>query len=351
MSKEILTAGVLIGLYAQGPTAFNDQGKLFTPLPQELPSNVQHGAVFAANDANFDAAHLSEPMNEFILGAPDDEGLLEALELIAPSIPCGRSFTYRAHDTKEQYQTDSADDGDIREIGGDFGKVRMTGTQADGRTDNKGLTMVLDNDQGGEEAAVQQRAVTNLRNRLLRSDIRRTLVSLDAVDTDVAYNLGPANAAADIDGQIITDLDTGGDARGVDGNVVIFGKSAGIKRTVSYRRQDTAGARSSLAATSSAELAALLNVDTVVTLPFRYQSTSSAKAKIAGDVVFSYHAKKGAMPNDPSNIKRFVTMTPSGMFRVYIQAALKRTLVTVEHYSRIITTSSLGVRKNTITFT
>lgn len=345
MKTNILTAGILAASIGNIQT-FNDQSLLFSPYREGSAGSVAHGSILAANDANFDATHLSEPLNEYIVGAPEDEGLLAALEALAPSIPVGRSFTYRTHDTKEQYQTDSADDGDIREIGGDFAKIRTTGTQVDGRTDNKGLTMVLDNDQGGEDAAVQQRAVVNLRNRLLRSDLRRVIVALDANDTNDAKTWSSGtDKLPDLDAAIANN--TGGDARGVDGNIIVWGKGAWIKRQTAYSLNLAPGVGNSINLSPDAA-AAMCGCERGIILPFRYQSSASAKSAVLADVVFIYHAKAGAMANDPSNIKRFVTNTPSGALRVYVQAELKKTLVTVEHYSRVIAASTVGIRKLTI---
>jgi len=345
MKPNILTASILAACIGNIQT-FNDQSQLYTPYTEGCAGTQQHGTVMAANDANFDAEHLSEPLSEYIVGAPEDEGLLEAINALAPSIPVGRSFTYRTHDTKEQFQSDSADDGDIREIGGDFAKVRRTGAPVDGRTDNKGLIMVLDNDQGGEDSGVQQRAVLTLRNRLLRSDLRRVMVALDANDTNDAKTWSSGTPDPDLD--VLVANDAGGDDRGVDGNIVVWGKSAWIKRMIGARSLATAGAFAS-AGISPMQAAALAGCDRGIVLPFRYQSTATAKAKVLGDAVFIYHAKQGAMADDPSNIKRFVTNTPSGVFRVYIISELKRTLVCVEHYSRIVAASTLGIRKLTIT--
>lgn len=339
---------ILSGAISAGDIALaNDQSVFFPRFEGNL--SVPHGTVMAANDANFDAEHLSVPLTNYIVGAPEDEGLLATLEAIAPSIPTGRAFTYRTHDTREQFQDDAGDDADIREIGGDFGKVKRTGTQVDGRTDNKGLVMILDNDQGGEDGSVQERAVANLRARLIRSDIRRVLTALDANDTNTNTNWGPSATAPDPDVDLLTDVDSGGDARGMDSNIVVLGGGARIKRVRCLRTKtapDTVGAQ-----LTDEQLAAFLGVDRVVTLKHRYQSSASAKSKVLGDVAFSYYAASGAMPDDASNIKRFVTNSGGGLFRVYIMPQLKKTLVAVEHYSRVVATSTLGIYKRTITYT
>lgn len=329
----------------------NDQTAFFPAFKgPDSVGGIGHGHILAANDDNFDAEHLSEPLNEYIVGYPDEDGLQALLDAAAPMIPCGRSFTYREHDSKEQFQADAGDDGDIREIGGDFKQVRRTGTQKDGRTDNKGLVMILDNDQGGENVQVQQRAVANLRQRLLRSELIRLEALLEANDTQDAKNWGPSATTADPDGDVITNIDLSGDTRGIDANLVLFGGGAFVKRQLAHRRSDKAGGFAS-AGLGLADLAGLYGVDSVLRSKFRFQSNATTKEKVIADKVYIYYASRGLMNDDPSNIKRFVTMTPGGQFRVYVWTRLKKTLVAVEHYSRILCSSTLGIRKIAVTNT
>lgn len=327
--------------------AFNSQTVLFERLPND---GGQPGVIYAANDANFDETHLSQPLTEYIVSVADPEDLGALLERLAPSVPVGRAFTYRTHTSLEEFQTDDTNDGDIREIGGDFAMVRRTGAQADGRTDNKGLTMVLDNDQGGEIPEVQQRAVANLRQRLFRSELKRLITLLDANDVaESSVNWGPANTSADPDADILGMLENSGDARGIDSNIVLFG-GTWTRRVQSLRRPSSAGAFGTGNFTLD-QLADYYGVDRVERLRTRHQSTSSAKAKILANDVYCYYARPGMTVNDPSNIKRFVTPTPGGPVRVYVEQRLKKTLVTVEHYSRMVCTSSLGIRKLPTTYT
>lgn len=333
-------------MLAANSALLNDPSQIFG----EFNTSAQSGVILAANDSNFDSAHLSEPLTEFIVDTPDEEGLDAILEAMAPSVPVGRAFTYLVADDTASFQAALADE-DKREIGGEFATVRPKGSQANGRTVNKGLTMILDNDQGGEDSAVQQRAVTNLRNRLLRTEIYRTEALLEANDTALTPNWGGSNTSADPDGNIIADLELGGDARGIDSNIVVFCGGAWNRRFLSLGLGSNA-ARHQTRNLTPEQLADLLGVDKVVKAKIRYQSSATAKTKIGDNKVYSYYAKSGAMPNDPSNIKRFVTAVPGGgLFRVYITPILKRTAVTVEHYSSIDLTSSLGIRKTAPTFT
>lgn len=330
--------------------AHNDQRAFFPAFSGGEVGSARHGVILAANDDNFDAAHLSEPLTDYIVGYPDLDGLQALLDGAAPIIPSGRSFTYREHDSKEAFQADAANDGDIREIGGDFSQVKKTGTQKDGRTDNKGLIMILDNDQGGEDTQVQQRAVANLRQRLLRSELLRLEALLEANDTETSKNWGATATTADPDGDLLSQIDLSGDDRGLEANVVLYGGSAWVKRQLATRRSNAAGGFASASLTPES-LAALVGVEKVLRSKFRYQSSATAKSKVVADKVYIYYAGQGLMNDDPSNIKRFVTMTPGGQFRVYIEQKLKKTVVAVEHYSRIIATSTLGIRKIAVTFT
>ena len=310
------------------------------------------GEVYGlANDANFDASHLSEPLTEYMRGIPDTDGLQAMLDAIAPAVPVGRRFEYKQQNEKAILQQDADDDGDIREIGGDFKTVSSPGSKTDAATDNKGLAIVLDNDQGGENTQVQQYYVSMLRNRLLRSDLKRTvaLLTSNAVSSGTP-NWGSANAARDPDADLLTMVDESGDARGINPNIVVIGGTAALRRKLALRGSDKAGAFAS-GMMSYEDLAELLEVDKVIPLRARYQSGANAKSKIAGSIAFSYYAQQGVTKDDPSNIKRFVTMTTQGVFRVYIEPVLKRTKIAVEHYSRIIATSTVGIRSVAPTYT
>lgn len=331
---------------AANVATLNDNGLIFAPSNNDAAS----GVIMAANDANFDAAHLSEPLTEFIADTPDEDGLDTLLEMACPSVPVGRAFTYLKHNTLEQFQAAISDE-DIREIGGEFPTIRLTGTQENGRTQNKGLTIILDNDQGGEDPAVQQRAITNVRNRLLRTELYRLEALLEGNDTATTPNWGASNTAADPDGDLMSAINLGGDARGIDCNTVLYGGGAWVTRFLSLGIGSNA-ARHQTRNLTPAQLAELMMVDRLAVAKFRRQSSATAKVKIVADKVFAYYTKAGATANDASNVKRFVTPVPGGgMFRVYVENLLKRTKVTVEHYSTIDLTSSLGIRKIAPTYT
>ena len=96
------------------------------------------------------------------------------------------------------------------------------------------------------------------------------------------------------------------------------------------------------------QLAQLFRVDRVLISRERYQSSSSAKSKIVGSYVLMYAAPKGITRDDPSNVKQFITPTGEGGVRVYRQEHAKYVDISVEHYSNIVITSTLGIRMFTV---
>ena len=66
--------------------------------------------------------------------------------------------------------------------------------------------------------------------------------------------------------------------------------------------------------------------------------------------MLAFYALDGAAPDDPSNSKRFWTPTESGdKYRVYEQQISAKLIdLSLEHYSNVVITSTLGIRKLTI---
>ena len=79
-------------------------------------------------------------------------------------------------------------------------------------------------------------------------------------------------------------------------------------------------------------------------------NASSVKAEIVSNLVLMFFAVSGAGVEDPSNIKRFTSMTDSGgPYRVYVQQVTSKLVdITVEHYELIKITSTLGIRQFTV---
>jgi len=328
--------------------ALNQQEAIFPAFNPNSP----HGSIMAGNDANFSSAHLSEPLTEFVSDVVDPQGLDTLLDQVCPAVQTGRSFAYLVGDSKENFQVDDLRQ-DIRPIGAEFAEVRTTGTQTNGRTENKGLTMVLDEDQGGRDPEVQQRAVTNLWNRLLRSELYRVEALLEANDAGGgSSNWGGSASDVDPDGQIAADINTGGDARGIDSNIALYGGTAWLYRFRALGQLDARSASADRTLTPE-QVATMLGLDTVAISRHRYQSSATAKSKVVAAKVYTYYVNPMATINDPSNIKRFVSpVEGGGMRRVYVNDTnAKRIFVSVEHYSQVALTHSLGIVKRAVTFT
>lgn len=301
----------------------------------------QPGQICLVNEARFTAANFSEPLTTFAVGWKAPEDVQRELDIVCPRVLVARRFEYKSATNAEEFLSEADD---IRSVGAAFKRVESKGTSVNSKTHNKGLTLRLDRDEmipGDEERAVQK-----LLRRLLLNDLRRGYTGLVAGATNTAKTW---NSSSDPDMDVLTDIDTGGDARGIDGNIVVYGKSAWLKRQLALRASDKAGAFAGAAIRTPEELAAQLGVDKVLVSKVRYQSSSTAKSKaIGGAYVLMYYAQEAADREDASNIKRFVTPTEAGDYRVYREEHAKFIDISVEHYSHVVVTSTLGIRMFTV---
>ncbi|MBN1404458.1 MAG: hypothetical protein JW942_08350 [Opitutales bacterium] len=299
------------------------------------------GTVCAANESRFEAAHLSEPLTAFTVGWKDPEDLRSLLEFIAPSVRVGRRFEFRKADNAEAFLSETDD---VRAVGSAFKRVEYTGEVINAKTLNKGLTIRVDHDEEvGDDW--QERYVQMLVQRLLRNELRRAVAALDTQDVSESkdWTWDGTGTAPNPDGDIRAALSTAATATGVRPNRVIFGEGAWDLRSNAYYAQDTAGAFHA-ATLSPEELARRLFVDGVKVVNARYNS-GSAKSPLLGNYLYAYYAQQGVSRDEPSNIKRFVTPAGGSDFRVYVEQSSKYTDISVEHYSSIVLTSTLGIRR------
>jgi hypothetical protein len=308
------------------------------------------GNKITSRDNEAGLVTLDQPLTNFAVGYPGEGNLQQVLDTLAPVVPGAMSFQYFIHNEKEEWIDLLNGDADIRATGGDFPKLGTGKTRADGSVDEKGVTICIDHRMGGNLPAVRQAQVQRAKNILLRTEIRRVFNTLDdGLSAETSENWGAANTARDPDGSIITLLDSKGDLRGINSNLVVFGGGASLKRKKAYRAMKNAGSTLDYIV-SPEDLAAEYEVDTVLNVNLRRQSTASAKAKIITDVVYGYYAA-GTTPEDPSNIKRFVDVSAGSSFVVFVEEKARYTEITVWHASRIVKTSSLGIFKLPVTYT
>lgn len=299
--------------------------------------------IISANENRFSAGNYSEALTAFTVGWVDPENTAKILDFIAPPIPVGRRFEFKKSDNAQAFYSESDD---VRAIGAEFKRVSYAGESVNEKTINKGLTIRVDHDEvSGDDW--QERYVQMLMQRLLRNELRRAVKALETIaasdNSAKSWNAG-ANPDADIRNMLML----AADQSGVRPNRLLFGESAWDLRMTSLESQNSAVAFKG-AAMAKDELAGKFMLDGCEVLSSRYQSAPATKSKILADAVFAFFAQNTISKDEPSNLKRFYTPTEEGgAFRVYCDEHAKYTDITVEHYSSIVATCALGVRKLTV---
>jgi len=309
--------------------------------------NLLPGQIALANDSRFTEAYFNQPLTTYAVGGWDRLDLTAELEFFAPAVVVPRRFTYAEALNPEALLSDATND-DLRAIGGDFKRVEYKSTKTEARTENRGLTMRVDMDEVADKGNWQQQYTTRLLNRLKRNSLRRAIALLSAAATNTARTWD-TSAGKDPDQDVAGSLLTATTASGVKPNRVGFGDTAWSKRMLAHRAQNSAGGHASAGMTPD-QVAGFLGVDQVLVSKSRYQSAAAAKTEIVNNLVLSFIAYPGLGAEDPSNIKRFTSPTESGgPVRVFLQqVSAKLWDLTVEHYELIKITSTLGIRKETV---
>lgn len=315
-----------------------------TDTPLTADNGLQRpGTLALANESRFTAAHYSEPLTAFAVGWKDPADLRGLLEFTAPSVNVARRFEFKKGTNAEYFLSE---DDDLRASGSSFKRIDYAGSSVNSKTHNKGLTIRIDHDdEAGDDW--RERYTALLLQRLLRNELRRALTLLDAAATNADKTWPVDGTAYNPDHDIRNALTAAANVTGVRPNRVLIGEAAWEKRADSYAAQDKAGAFRSYGMTPQ-ELAHRLLIADLRVVAARYQSAPTTKSRLVGSDVYAYYAQEGAMKDEPSNIKRFVTPTDEGPFRVYLDEHAKYTDLTVEHYSNLVITATDGIRKLTI---
>lgn len=318
------------------------------------------GQVFFANDSRFIETYYSEPLTNYLVGFKDPNDIEASLQMVAPAVPVtGRRFEWKAAVNAEEFLSEVVDD--ERAIGADFKRVIYTGTDVSDKTHNRGLTLIVDLDDvpgAGREPGAgvppwQGQKVAKLTRRLFRNEFRRAVTALSAASVQVPYvwdKTNGVNPDMDVQGELVKATTVSG----IRPNRVVYGDTSFLYRNQSYGSQNNPAGYLGYSPNVNQSLAAALQVDRVYISRERYQSGAAAKTEILGANVYAYYAEDDVDTEDPSNIKRFVSMFSEeqggGMFRVYVQQiSSKLVAITVEFYSKIVITYSGGIRQLTIT--
>lgn len=313
------------------------------PLIQDNGGAFAPGQIALANASRFDAEFYDEPLTTFGVGFMDSADLEAELEFFAPAVDTPRRFSYKTATNAEEFYSE---DDDERALGAAFKVVQYEGGEVEAKTANKGLTLIVDRDE--VSPGWEQKKTAKLIRRLMRNDLRRAISLLSAAATNTAKTWD-TSAGKDPDDDVTADLITAGDLSGIDPNRVGYGKTSWQKRSRAHRAQTTAGGFASAAMTAE-QVADILGVDQVLKSNARYQATAAAKAQLVNNLVLMFNAESGGDTEDASNIKRFVSGSEGGgRIGVYVQdIGPKLVALTVEHYSKIAITSTLGIRQFTV---
>ena len=296
----------------------------------------------AANENRFTAGNYSEALTAFTVGWKSPDNLNDILDFIAPPVPVGRRFEFKTSDNAQAFYSESDD---VRSIGSEFKRVRYDGASINEKTLNKGLTIRVDHDEIADDDW-QERYVQMLLQRLLRNELRRAVAALETIATLSAEPQWIDNENPDAD--IRQMLLEAGNENGVRPNRLLIGEIAWDMRMSCLEKQNSAVAFKA-SAIAQDELAQKFLLDGCKVMSARYQSSPEEKAQIAGRNVYAFFAQNSISKDEPSNLKRFYTPMEEGTpFRVYCDETAKYTDITVEHYSSIVATSNLGVRKITV---
>jgi len=352
--KSALPAGVR--LVRRSPTqqrTFIERIRALEAAPFEPVDNgrdLQPGVIYAANASRFSESFMVQDLTTYAVGWRDPNNIEATVDFYAPRVEVGGPyFEYLEAINAEEFFSDGSKE-DLRAIGAEYPKIRpYQGANTLGKTEDRGLTAVVDLRTVRGKSNWEQEIVARLMRRCHRNRLRRAVALLSAAATNTGKTWD-TTAGKDPDQDVISELVTAATASGVGANRIAYGHTAWAKRSLSHRAQETAGGFASASMTPD-QLAGLLGVDRVLVSKERYQSSASAKTEIVGDKVHMFYALDGATTEDGSNIKTFVApYEGGGFFRVYVQQiSANLVAVTVSYEEKQAITSTLGVRQFTIT--
>ena len=303
------------------------------------------GVIAAANASRFEAENFNQEAQDYAVGYFEESDLLALINSIAPSVPVARRFSFRKGVNSEFFLSE---DDDIRAIGADFKRVEYSGNEQESKLQNKGLTIVIDHDEEGNNERTRNMKIRMLINRLLRNDVRRLVALLEGVKTNTGRVWNPAaptllNPFA----HLRADIQASQNALGISPTKQIWGRTAWDMLQDLVEAHDGAIGKMDI---TPASVAAKLGLEEITIVNSVYTTPSGpAKNKVLGAGVFTYYSQDDADIADPSCLKRFVDQELGNDIRVYIEEKNKFTVISVEHYNRLLAPNPVGIRKSTIT--
>lgn len=307
-----------------------------------------HERIAEFNAALFTESFFSQPLTDYAVGFRDPSDIDAELEFFAPEVPVAERFSYAVWDNAEEWLSETDDQ---RPIKGDFKEVEYTSAKIDASVVNRGLQITLDMDQVRARSDFEEFYTQKLLRRLKRNELRRAIALLSTAATNTAKTWD-TTALKDPDQDIIVELIAAADASGIKPNRVGFGDTAWAKRMLSHRAQTTSGGFGSASLTAD-QMAGLYGLENVLNSKSRFTTGLLTKGQSLANLVLMFNATSGTDTEDASNIKRFVangaTEEGGGKYQVYSQRiSAKRWVIAVGYYSVLKITSTLGIRKFTI---
>lgn len=309
------------------------------------------GQITVSNSTQNFAGSLAADVQGYLAGLPstDEQKRLNAL---FPSLQTNDFFQFAKADD-EAYLTE-ADNSDVRAVGAAFKRVQYKGSTVTEATRQKGLTMRVDHKtlpkvNGAIVAGWENRYATALRNRLIRADIVRGLLVLDAAATNDAITF---SAATNPDGLLRAMVQLSRVANGQMPSHCVLGNASWQGRVDAYEAAARANVGVANHADYSAEdLARYLMVGKVIVEDgIKQTAKAAAKVDTLGLVNYSYTASDSPIIDDPSNIKlAWSPVMGGGEWAVAIQESSVYTDITVWHESVFFTPFTAGIRKTTVT--
>lgn len=310
-----------------------------------LPSGqMEKGRFSMANEERFTAAYYSEPLTQYATGWTDGENLQELLDYVAPRVPVGRRFEFKAAVNSEAFLSELDD---LRGIGSEFKRIEYKGTTVNSKTDNRGLCYRLDLDEEGAGILTEELIVARILQRLRRNQYRRAITALLAACNNTAktWSSGTPTPNEDVRAALLRAQATSG----LVPNRLLIDWQAWAYRGQGLAAQSlNAGSIASYAQTPM-DVAAFLGIESAKLSKAVYQTSATAKTLITNAKVIAFIGQDAPSRDDPTNVKRFVTPVGDGDFRVYRNpVGAKFVDISVEYYDQIVGTATVGAESLTI---
>jgi hypothetical protein len=302
-------------------------------IPTNNPGELSHGQICLANDSLFSQATYQTELTTYGIGYADPNRnlLMALLEFLAPTRPGPRNAIITRHNVDEPFEV--VDPKKVkREMLGDFAEIRQrTSTKETRKVPNRGLTLVLDNDQIEEKPNWERMHVEWLIDLLTRASLLEviTLFLSFGLTADVVWD-ELSNPDLDVTS---TNVDVLAPATGFKANRVALGESASLLRRIAYENKNNPAGFAGSAALSDADIATRMGVAGVRTNVERYNN-NGVKDLFLGRKVLLFSGQDKETGEDISNVVRHVSNAniSGGRYATYIDRKLKKTHITVENY-------------------